>query len=151
MTNKSTQSPYDYSLLDPTKVPGKSQFAPPKKSTDITADPIDSPPQKPTSTTAKFEVKTKDPHPINTPAIYLAITLTILAALIPILPIPGLVASTLTIAVALAALIFNMQNTHLQAKSFPRLGFNPLHLITILDLYLIITSAIALVITLGSF
>jgi len=133
--------------INPKKVYGK--FEPPEENTDITADPIDSPPEKTYKKDlpkgrATFEQPQKDTRAINISAIWLSVAFLIGAIFISnAIPTffsfkaaPAL-GSFVQIALATASLIFNMQNSGLQAKTFPRLGINPLHIITIIDLILI--------------
>lgn len=142
--------------VDPSKIRGK-YVPPPPPSTDILADPIDNPPEKSfkkdlPKSTAKFEKNQIDNTPIDLNAIILSIALLFVAGFASFIPIRGL-SYLVAAAAALASLIFNLKNSHLQAKKFSRFGINPLHIITAIDILIIIVNTVRLflfLITLGN-
>jgi|GEM_PF-3639083 len=139
--------------IDPSKIHGK--FTPPAQNTDITADPIDNPPEKSPQKSpnlpkpaAMFEERQKDTRPVNGVAIYLSVAFLAMAILIPfaiskitVTAAGAGLSYVIQIACALASLVFNMQNPNLQEKKYPVLGFNPLHTITIICCILILFGA----------
>ena len=133
--------------INPKKVPGK--FTPPTENTDLTADPIDNPPKTNLPPPkAEFIKPVKDTQPINAPSLYLSIMFLLATLLLPV-AIPTLftfqgssaLSAIAQIVLAFATLFFNFQNSHLQAKSFPRLGINPLHIITVIACLALILGA----------
>lgn len=120
--------------IDPRKIHGK--YVPDKKNTDVDADVIDKPVERSWKKgvppeQAEFYVPEKDPKVVDEMAIWLAVACLVGAALVSgIVPLAWMRYTVVAVG-GFVALVFNMKNTHLQAKKFPVLGFNPLHLLTL--------------------
>lgn len=128
-------------LIDPAKIRGK--YIPKEPNTDIDADPITSPPEQSykkdlPKEPAEFIKKKKDPISIDQVSLWAAIVFTLGAFIISAaIPIKGF-SIPVKLGLATTALVFNMKNTHQLQKTYPVLGFNPLNIITIVDIILIL-------------
>ena len=142
--------------IDPKKIRGK--YEPPKEDSDFSQyDPIDNPLRKPSKpktpeNVANFKPTEKDTRPTDIESVWLAVILIIGALIIPpaistLFVFRGSSALAYIVQIALAggALIFNLQNSHLQEKKFPILGFNPNKLITIIACIGIILGTVNLI------
>lgn len=128
-----------------------------KKNTDIDADPIDNPPEKSFRSDlpkerAKFEEEERDAREVDVAAVWLGALLMIVAFMSSmIIPVEGL-SSLAMVVLAFLSLIFNLKNTHLPLKKFPKLNFNPFNAITVVDCAMIVVGGFevaAYVYTLG--